>query len=64
MKSDFPQLFWGLVALAAALLLAAVITVRTVQQEKRSEERIRVIKSERQSGVRGLSHLCNSVQAA
>ncbi len=51
MKREFPQLFWGLVALALALLLAAVIAAQAVGQARRSGDEISVTGSARQSIV-------------
>lgn len=42
MKREFPQLFWGLVALAVALLLAAFVAAQAVQQARRSGDEISV----------------------
>ena len=47
MKREFPQLFWGLVALIVALLLVAFIAAQAVQQVRRSGGEISVTGSAR-----------------
>lgn len=47
MRREFPQLFWGLVALAVALLVAALIAAQAVGQARRSGDEISVTGSAR-----------------
>ncbi len=61
MKREFPQLFWGLVALALALLVAAFIAAQSVQQARRAGDEISVTGSAKQSIVSNVASISLTV---
>lgn len=61
MKREFPQLFWGLVVLALALLLAAFIAAQSVQQARRAGDEISVTGSAKQSIVSDVASISLTV---
>jgi uncharacterized protein len=71
MKREFPQLFWGLLALALALLLAAFIAAQAIQGARRAADEISVtgsakvgIVSDQASIALTVSDTQNTAQAA